>query len=40
VSSKVKTDLNRFEYTMVDPVTVLDEQERWNKLWEGLFIQK
>jgi iron(III) transport system substrate-binding protein len=40
VSTKVKTDLNRFEYTMVDPVTVLDEQDRWNKLWEGLFIQK
>jgi iron(III) transport system substrate-binding protein len=40
VSTKVKTDLNRFDYTMVDPVTVLDEQERWNKLWEGLFIQK
>jgi iron(III) transport system substrate-binding protein len=40
VSTKVKTDLNRFEYTMVDAVTVLDEQERWNKLWEGLFIQK
>ena len=40
VSSKVKTDLNRFEYTMVDPVTVLDEQERWNELWEGLFIRK
>jgi iron(III) transport system substrate-binding protein len=40
VSTKVKTDLNRFEYTMVDAVTVLDEQDRWNKLWEGLFIQK
>jgi iron(III) transport system substrate-binding protein len=40
VSTKVKTDLNRFEYTMVDAVTVLDEQERWNKLWEGLFLQK
>ena len=40
VSTKVKTELNRFEYTMVDPATVLDEQERWNKLWEGLFIQK
>jgi iron(III) transport system substrate-binding protein len=40
VSTKVRTDLNRFEYTMVDPVTVLDEQDRWNKLWEGLFIQK
>jgi iron(III) transport system substrate-binding protein len=40
VSTKVKTDLNRFPYTMVDPVTVLDEQEKWNKLWEGLFIRK
>ena len=40
VSTRVKTDLNRFEYTMVDPVTVLDEQEKWNKLWEGLFIRK
>jgi iron(III) transport system substrate-binding protein len=40
VSTKVKTDLNRFPYTMVDPVTVLDEQEKWNKLWEELFIRK
>ena len=40
VSTKVKTELNRFPYTMVDPVTVLDEQDKWNKLWEGLFIRK
>jgi iron(III) transport system substrate-binding protein len=40
VSTKVKTELNRFPYTMVDPVTVLEEQEKWNKLWEGLFIRK
>jgi iron(III) transport system substrate-binding protein len=40
VSTKVKTDLNRFPYTMVDPVTVLEEQEKWTKLWEGLFIRK
>lgn len=40
VSTRVKTELNRFPYTMVDPVTVLDEQEKWNKLWEGLFIRK
>ena len=40
VSTKVRTDLNRFPYTMVDPVTVLDEQEKWNRLWEGLFIRK
>jgi len=40
VSTRVKTDFNRFPHTMVDPVTVLDEQEKWNKLWEGLFIRK
>ncbi|MGH8689917.1 MAG: ABC transporter substrate-binding protein [Burkholderiales bacterium] len=40
VSTRVKTELNRFDYTMVDPVTVLDEQERWNRLWEDLFIRK
>jgi iron(III) transport system substrate-binding protein len=40
VSTKVKTDLNRFPYTMVDPVTVLDEQDKWNQIWEGLFIRK
>lgn len=40
VSTKVKTNLNRFDYIMVDPATVLDEQDRWNKLWESLFIQK
>jgi iron(III) transport system substrate-binding protein len=40
VSTRVKTELNRFPYTMVDPVTVLEEQEKWNKLWESLFIQK
>ncbi len=32
--------MNQFEYTVVDPATVLEEQDRWNKLWEGLFLQK
>jgi len=40
VSTKVRTSMNQFEYTMVDPSTVLEEQEKWNKLWEGLFLQK
>jgi iron(III) transport system substrate-binding protein len=38
-STKVRTHLNDFEYTVVDPVTVLDEQDKWNKLWEELFIR-
>jgi iron(III) transport system substrate-binding protein len=40
VSTKVRTHMNRFDYTMVEPVTVLDEQDKWNKLWDGFFIQK
>jgi iron(III) transport system substrate-binding protein len=39
VSTKVRTHMNNFEYTVVDPATVLDEQEKWNKLWEQLFIR-
>lgn len=27
------------DYTVVDPVTVLDEQDKWNRLWESLFIR-
>jgi len=40
VSSKVGTKLGKFDYTMVDPVTLLDEQDRWVKEWERLFLQK
>ena len=39
VSTKVRTHMNNFDYTVVDPATVLDEQEKWNKLWESLFIR-
>ena len=40
VSSKVTTHLGKFDYTMVDPVTLLDEQDKWVKEWERLFLQK
>jgi len=39
VSKRVRTEMSRFEYTVVDPVTVLDEQERWEKLWHGVFLK-
>jgi iron(III) transport system substrate-binding protein len=39
VSTRVSSALNRFDYTVVDPATVLDEQERWEKLWQGLFLK-
>lgn len=40
VSRKVKTELGTFDYTMVDPVSLLDEQDKWVKEWERLFLQK
>ncbi len=40
VSTKVRTHMNQFDYTLVDPATVLDEQDRWQKEWDRLFMQK
>jgi iron(III) transport system substrate-binding protein len=40
VSTKVRTHLNQFEYTLVDATAVLDEQDKWSKEWERLFLQK
>jgi iron(III) transport system substrate-binding protein len=39
-STRVRTHMNRFDYTVVEPATVLEEQDKWNKLWEELFIRK
>jgi iron(III) transport system substrate-binding protein len=39
-SKKVKTTLNNFPYSMIDPATVLDEHEKWEKLWTQLFLRK
>ena len=39
-SLKVKSDLNNFKYTLVDPAAVLDESEKWEKLWSELFLKK
>lgn len=38
-SKKVSSDLNNFKYKMADPAVVLDEWEKWDKLWEELFIK-
>ncbi|WP_096182098.1 ABC transporter substrate-binding protein [Effusibacillus lacus] len=38
-STKVKTNLNNFKYKMADPVVVLDEWDKWNKMWEDLFLK-
>ena len=39
-SLKVKSNLNNFKYTMVDPATVLDESEKWERLWGEFFLRK
>ena len=39
-SLKVKSPLNNFEFTMIDPITVLDESEKWEKIWRELFIKR
>ena len=39
-STRVKSELNNFPYITIDPVTVLDEQERWEKVWNGFFLRR
>jgi iron(III) transport system substrate-binding protein len=38
-SRKVRSALNDFPFTLIDPATVLDESARWEKLWNELFLQ-
>src|SRR5436190_8407130 len=39
-STKVKSHLNNFPFTLIDPVTILDESEKWGKTWDELFLRK
>jgi len=39
-SENVKTDLKDFPYVMVDPVTVLDEHDKWYKVWNDFFLTR
>lgn len=39
-SNKVKTNLNNFPFTLIEPVTVIDEADKWNKIWDDLFIKR
>jgi iron(III) transport system substrate-binding protein len=38
-STAVETNLNKFPFHMIDPVVVLDESEKWEKLWSELFLK-
>ena len=39
-STKIKSEFSGMKYTMIDPLSVLDESEKWEKLWNELFIKK
>jgi len=39
-STKVKSHLNNFPFTLEEPATVLDESAKWEKLWDDLFLRK
>lgn len=38
-SNAVDSNLNKFPYEMIDPAIVLDESEKWEKLWSDLFLR-
>jgi len=38
-SNAVDSPLNKFKYQMIDPAMVLDESEKWEKLWSELFLK-
>jgi iron(III) transport system substrate-binding protein len=37
---KVKSHLNNFNFVMTDPSLVVDEAEKWHKLWTQMFLVK
>ena len=39
-SKAVKTDTSGMAFVMSDPATVLDENDKWQQLWDRLFMSK
>lgn len=39
-SLKVKSSMANVKYTLADPVVVLDESTKWEKLWDDLFMRR
>ncbi len=37
-STTVDSPLNKFPYELTDPLTVLDEWNKWERLWSNLFL--
>jgi iron(III) transport system substrate-binding protein len=39
VNKKIKSPLNNFPHVMSEPSTILDENDKWTKLWKELFMK-
>lgn len=39
-SLKVKSSLNNFRYSLVDAAVVVDESEKWDKVWNEIFLKR
>ena len=39
-STRLKSELNDFPFTLIEPATVLEEAAKWDKLWNDLFLRK
>ena len=39
-STRVKSELNAFPFRMMDPATSLDERDKWESLWNELFLKQ
>jgi iron(III) transport system substrate-binding protein len=39
-STRVKSRLNDFAFTLIEPATALEEAGKWEKLWSELFLRK
>src|SRR5205085_4308144 len=37
-STRVKSELNNFPFVMTDPTTILRESQKWETIWNDLFI--
>jgi len=38
-SRAVNSSLNQFQFKMIDPAIMLDEADKWEQLWSGLFLK-
>jgi iron(III) transport system substrate-binding protein len=38
--ARTTSESNGFRFTLIDPVTVLDESAKWEKVWNDLFVRR